>query len=303
MSWLHKYRKWKQRDFLKWRDDLSEYERDFFLPELKGRCEELLKYCREINEYCDQRVDERAFGVTLRELVIESRYEQLVPPELRPPTPEFLARQFFEQTKAMNNVSFIEPLERVLARFGNEIDLKEYGKILNEINRICATIVQTKQVLFLYSLRSYVIAIDPRTSQPIGSEPKDLAVLLIPFKNILENIYNVANSTSSTIHQWHKEQMEWKTEFLKVVSERIAQRNNLLAIIVAIAISWAFMMGTRPLEKWQLERDNEYLKNQISEDTKLRQQLQEQIKTLNLKFEELSKSQTQTQKKSDRGTK
>jgi hypothetical protein len=227
MSWLKSYRTWKQRDFLKWRDDLSEYEKDFLLPELKARCEELLKYCKEINQYCDERVDERAFGATLRQLVIDSKYEQLVPPELRPPSPEVLARQFFEQTRDMNYVSFIKPLEQVLGRFNNnDIDLKEFGKILNEINHICSTIVQVKQRLFLYSLRSYVIAIDPKTGDPIVSEPKDLAVLLIPFKNTLDNIYNVANATSGTIHQWHKEQMQWKTEFLKVKSERLAQRNN-----------------------------------------------------------------------------
>lgn len=294
MSLLKKYRKWKQRDFLRWRDDLSEYERDFFLPEIKGRCEELLKYCKEIDTYCDNRVDERAFGVTLRELVIESRYEQLVPPELRPPSPEFLARQFFNQTKEMNQISFIDPLERVLARFTNDIDLKQYGKILNEVNRICATIVQTKQVLFLYSLRSYVVAIDPSTNQVIGSEPKDLAVLLIPFKNILENIYNVANSTSGTIHQWHKEQMEWKTEFLKVTSERIAQRNNLLTIIVAVAVSWAFLTATQPLEKYQLGRENEILKTQATDALNQKQSLQETVSSLNLKIEDLNRSLAQS---------
>ncbi|HLD98846.1 MAG TPA: hypothetical protein VJB59_01225 [Bdellovibrionota bacterium] len=290
MSLLKRYRKWKQRDFLRWRGDLTDYERDFFLPELKGRCEELLKYCKEINSYCDNRVDERAFGVTLRELVIDSKYEQLVPPERRPSSPEFLARQFFTQMKEMNRITFIEPLERVIARFKPNVDLQEYGTILNEVNHVCSTVVQTKQVLFLYSLRSYVIAIDPKTSQPIGAESKELAIILAPFKNILENICGVANSTSESIHHWHKEQMQWKTEFLKVTSERIAQRNNLLTILVAIAVSWAFLTATQPLEKYQLGKENEKLKNQAMEILKQKQSLEERNQALSFKIDELSKA-------------
>lgn len=294
MSWLKKYRKWKQRDFLKWRDDLSDYERDFFLPEIKGRCEELLKYCKEIDEYCRTRVDEKAFGATLRNLMLDSQIEHLVPQELKPPTNEVLAKQYFNQIQAMNKTTFIDPLEATIKKFDGEIDLEKFGTILNEVNHTCSTIIQVKEKLFWYSLASFAVVFDRHTNQPVLSEPKELKLLLVPFQNTIDNIYGVANSTSGTIHQWHKEQMNWRTETLKVISERIAQRNNLLAIIVAVAISWAFMLGTKPLEKWQLERDNEALKTQINEDSRQRQQLEEQIKALNLKVEDLNKSLPQT---------
>lgn len=294
MSWLKKYRKWKQRDFLKWRDDLSDYERDFFLPEIKGRCEVLLKYCKDIDIYCKDRIDEKSFGATLRSLILDSQLEHLVPVELRPPTPEFLAKQYFNQIEKMNGITFIEPLERVINRFQSEINLKKFATILNEVNHICSTVVQVKEMLFLYSLASFAVVFDRHTNQPVLSEPKELKLLLVPFQNTIENIYGVANSTSGTIHHWHKEQMEWKTEFLKVTSERIAQRNNLLTIIVAVAVSWAFLTATQPLEKYQLGRENEILKTQATNALNQNQSLEEKVKSLNLKIEDLHKSLAQS---------
>lgn len=289
-----KYRSWKQRDFLKWRDELSEYEKDFLLPELKGRCEELLKYCKEINNYCDNRVDEKAFGTTLRSLMLDSQIEHLIPVALRPPTAEVLARKFFTEIKNMNQITFIEPLESVIQKIKPETNLKEFGTILNEINHVCSTVIQVKEKLFLYSLASFTVVLDRQTNQPVMTEPKELKVLLVPFQNTIENIYGVANSTSETIHQWHKEQMNWKTEFLKVISQRIAQRNNLLAILVAIAVSWAFLTATQPLEKYQLGKENESLKQQIVETQQEKQLFEKQIKLLNLKVEELNKTILET---------
>ena len=293
MSFLKKYRKWSQRDFLKWRDDLSEYERDFFLPEIKGRCEELLKYCKEIDEYCRTRVDEKSFGATLRELMLDSQIEKLVPPELRPPTAELLARQYFTQMQVMNKVTFIDPLEAVIQKFDSDIDLKMFGLILNEVNHICSTVVQIKEKLFLYSLTSFAVVFDRHTNEPVMSEPKELKLLLVPFQNTIENIYGVANSTSGTIHQWHKEQMQWKTEFLKVLSERLAQRNNLLTIFVAIIVSWAFLTATQPLEKYQLGKENETLKAQATESINKGKLLEEKINVLKLKLDELNRLQLQ----------
>lgn len=303
MSWLKKYRKWKQRDFLKWRDDLSDYERDFFLPEIKGRCEALLSYCKEIDAFCTARSDEHNFGVLLRNLVLGGYDETQIPAGDRPPTPGALARQYFSAIQEVNRTTFIEPLERVIQKIKPDITLKEFGSLLNEVNLVCSSVIQIKEKLFLYRLSSFAFVRDPQTGEVLPTQPRELTLLLVPFQSAIENIYGVANSTSGTIHQWHKEQMQWKTEFMKVVSERIAQRNNLLAIIVAIAISWAFMMGTKPLEKWQLERDSEALKTQINEDSKQRQQLEEQIKALNLQVEELGKSLSQPQSQPTRGGK
>ena len=125
------------------------------------------------------------------------------------------------------------------------------------------------------------------------SEPKELKLLLVPFQNTIENIYGVANSTSGTIHQWHKEQMQWKTEFLKVLSERLAQRNNLLTIFVAIIVSWAFLTATQPLEKYQLGKENETLKAQATESINKGKLLEEKINVLKLKLDELNRLQLQ----------
>lgn len=298
MSWLKKYRKWKQRDFLKWRDDLSDYERDFFLPEIKGRCEALLDYCKAIDSLCTERAEEHNFGVMLRNLILPSDFEALIPADQRPPEPKVLAKMYFSAIQKVNKETFIDPLEKVIQKLNPNISLKEFGLALNEVNLICSSVVQIKEKLFLYRFGSIAFVKNPQTGEVVPTQPKELNLMLHQFQNTIENIYGVANSTSGTLHQWQKEQMQWKTEVLKLTTERIAQRNNVLTILVAVAISWAFMMGTKPLEKWQLERDNESLKTQINEDSKQRQQLEEQIKAINLKVEELNKSLSQTKGKS-----
>ncbi|WP_413288385.1 hypothetical protein [Bdellovibrio sp. HCB337] len=290
MSWLKEYRKWRQRDFLKWRDDLSDYERDFFLPEIKGRCEALLLYCKEIDLFCIERADEHNFGVMLRKLMLPADVEALIPADQRPSEPKVLAKKYFSAIQKVNKETFIEPLENVIQKINSNVGMKEFGLILNEVNLVCSSVIQIKEKLFLYRFGSIAFVKNPQTGEVILTQPNELNLMLHQFQNTIDNIYGVANSTSGTLHQWQKEAMEWKTEFLKVTTERIAQRNNLLAIIAAIAISWAFMFGTEPLEKYQLEKNNDALKGQIAEDSKQRQLLEEQIKNLNLKVEDLKKS-------------
>tara|TARA_R110002049_G_scaffold209537_1_gene380431 strand:- start:1300 stop:2214 length:915 start_codon:yes stop_codon:yes gene_type:complete len=263
MSLLKKYRIWKQRDFLKWRDELTEYERDFFLPEIKGRCEALLTYFKEIDVYCNDRKYEHNFGLMLRKLNLNGLDESRFPETDRPQTPKKISEDFFSSIQIENRKSFIEPLEKILLKIRVNVSLKDFGSIMNEVNLICSIVVQAKSKLFLYRLSSFAYVQDTNTKQVVLAPPRELSVLLLQFQSSLDNIFNIANSTSSTLHQWHKEQMQWKTEYLKVLSERIAQRNNLLSILVAVAVSWALLTATQPLEKYQLNKENELLKNEV----------------------------------------
>ena len=264
-EFYHKYRKWKQRDFLRWRDYVSDYETDFFLPELKGRCEELLKYFEMIDDYSLNHVDDKVFGETLRNLMVKKELERLVPDKMKPPPSEEIAKAFFSQMREMNQREFIQPLKKVIADFNKPLDMKIFGSILNQVNHVCSTVVQVREKLFLYRLSGFATAHEIESGKMVLSEPKDYKVMLVPFQNIMDNIYGVANSTSQTIHQWHKEQMEWKTSFLGVLSERLAQRNNLLTIIAAIAISWLFLAITNPYEKLVRERDLSKLGDKVIE--------------------------------------
>lgn len=260
-----KYRNWKQRDFLKWRDDLSDYERDYFMPEIKGRCEELLKYFKMIDEYSLHHVDDKAFGATLRGLMMSKELEKLIPKAMQPPTDEVLAQNYFVAMRSVNQENFIDPLKKVITEFNRLIDLKSLGSILTQVNQICSTVLQVKEKLFLYGLSGFATVHDKNTNQLVLSEPKELKVMLVPFQITMENIYGVANATSGTIHQWHKEQMEWKTNCLQVLSERLAQRNNLLTIIVAVAISWLFLSVTKPYESLLREHEFTKLKEKVIE--------------------------------------
>ena len=171
------------------------------------------------------------------------------------------------------------------------------------MNLLCSIVVQVKEKLFLYRLNSIAHVRNTQTNQILPTEPRELTILLLQFKGSLDNIYGVANATAATISQWHKEQMQWKTEFLKVTSERIAQRNNLLTIIVAVAVSFFFMTATQPLEKYQLGKENETLKNQTIEALNQKHSLEEQAKVLNLKIDDLNKSLLQIKSDSERSGK
>lgn len=291
------YRRWKQRDFLKWRDEVSDYERDFFLQELKGRCEELLKYFEMIDDYSKNHVDDRVFGETLRKLIMPKELEKLIPAEKRPPTPEVLAKSFFETMREMNSREFIVPLKKVLQYFSKPLDLKTYGEMLTQINHVCSTVVQVREKLFLYRLSGFATVHKVESGEMVAGEPSDYKVMLTPFQNILDNIYGVANSTSQTIHQWHKEQMEWKTNFLSVLTERLAQRNNLLTIIVAITISWFFLSVSNPYEKLGRDRDYSKLTDKVVElDTQNKSYVQKigdkdrEISELKIALDEAKKS-------------
>lgn len=288
------YLSWKQKDFLKWRDDLSEYERDFLIPELKGRCQELLKYCEAIDDYSHNHVDDKAFGATLRKVMLPKEMEKLVPSTMHPPSDEILARKFFTDMRLMNKETFIDPLKAVIADFEGEVELKTFGTILTKVNHICSTVVQVKEKLFLYRLSGFSTIHNIATNQLVLAEPQELKVMLIPFQNTLENIYGVANSTSQTIHQWHKEVQQWKTEFLRVLSERIAQRNNLLTIIVAIALSWLFMTAVDPFENTRMENANQKLKSAITQTTEENSKLKNDINRLNEEVATLKSKAAQT---------
>lgn len=154
MSLLKKYRSWKQRDFLKWRDELSDYEKNFLLPEIKGRCEALLTYCKDIDSFCTDRMDEHNLGVALRALMLPEDIEKLIPPEHRPPSPKVLANKYFTAIQKANRETFITPLEREIPNINSNLSLEEFGLVINKINLICASALQCKETLFLYRLSS-----------------------------------------------------------------------------------------------------------------------------------------------------
>lgn len=256
------WRRWKHRDILVWRVDLSEYESDFLLPELKGRTEALLSYFKEIEKYCNDRADEQGLGTLLRELLIDSKLEHLVPLKDRPISATELTKKFFKDLKEGNHNTFIKPLSEVLKLFKDEMSLKEFGKLLIQLNFICSTILEVKNELFYYQFRSVSIA---ETNNGLVVNPaEEHRVILMPFQNTIDNAVFVAKSTSENISNWHKEQAPQKSNYLNLLSHKISQRNNLFTIFVAVALSWLFLTFSNPFDKIRLEKENEILSKDLA---------------------------------------
>jgi len=288
MSLTKLYRKWAHRDFLIWRDELSDYEKNFLLPEVKSRCEVLLGFCKKIDTYCETKKGDHNLGVAIRKIMISDDAINLIPKDRQPPPPDVLARSYFTEIQDSNRATFLNDLESLVPLMSKNISLTELGQIFNKILIVAGAALEAQNELFLYRLSAIPLVMDSNSKQVVLGQPRELSLILHQFTNPIQNIQLISKSLIDTIQQWHKEVLNQKTEFLKLQTERIAQRNNLLTIIVAIAISWAFMMGTKPLEKYQLEKDNEVLREQIIEDFKKRTVLEEEIKALSVRVKELN---------------
>jgi septal ring factor EnvC (AmiA/AmiB activator) len=79
--------------------------------------------------------------------------------------------------------------------------------------------------------------------------------------------------------------------------------NNLLTIVVAVAVSWAFLTATQPLEKYQLGKENEELRSELIETKSKNKLLQEQVNIQKLKISELEKALAELKTKENGGRK
>ncbi len=265
MSWK-KLKAWKKKrrykELTEWRDHLVEYEEKTFIPEIKSRVVALKQYFDEINTICDAHSNNPTFGAALRLIIDPSKlgtqggYITATDPQL--------ANSYFSQMKAMNTESYIEPAQDLIQNHSIVTNLSDLASYLNKVNFMCSSIIQIKQKIFLYNMRVFHTLHSVPSGQLVQSHPAEYTLIIMPFKILLENIVSVADSTSQTIHQWHKEQIEWKTKSMNVWTEQLNRKNQLLTIGVATALSAFFLTIADPYKMLQQESHIQKLNDEIN---------------------------------------
>jgi cell division protein FtsL len=175
----------------------------------------------------------------------------------------------------MANENYINPINQLISKFAGEIDLEKFADLMNETNQISSSVLQAKDKLFLYDFSTFYSLHDKTSGEVVDVVPRELTVLLMPFKNLLQNMVFLCEGLSGTIQAWHKEQVEWRSKSLELTNNKLNRQNQFLTILVAFALSILFFMSSDPYKLYQLEKVNdglsstvETLKKEISDNKK-----------------------------------
>lgn len=124
-----------------------------------------------------------------------------------------------------------------------------------------------KNHLFLYKIEGYPFITDANTGQTFAGHPQQYFLTTEPFQIIINNIMNVAKALSETIHEWHKYNMNLKSQYLSIYVNGLTLRNTklilfiqMLTIFLAIALSSFFLIARDPFD---LMKKNTSLKSEV----------------------------------------
>ena len=146
---------------------------------------------------------------------------------------------------------------------------KELANFCMDAQLISNSIVQVKEKWLFYSLSGFPYVIETATGQVAFDEPKQLQMILLPFKGALGNIYGVAKSVTDNVHEWHRENLKWKSDLVGYHTSQVNLRNNVILLIfqtmtvfAAIALSAFFLIANDP---FQLLRQNRSLQSDLEQ--------------------------------------
>lgn len=246
-----------------WRKELNDYEKKFLLPALKERMDGLLQYFDQIKAIAEKHRQSDTFGAVLRKLMTPPT-GGAIPKFITPDkTNAELADAYFSQTIKMCDENYVCKVAESLERLKSVTSLEGFGTAMNSVHLICSSVLQAKDQLFLYDASSFYSLHDQATGNIVDVVPREFTVVLMPFKNTLRNMVLLCEGTCGTLDSWHKEQIEWRTRQLDLENARLNRNNQFLTVIVAIAISAAFLFLADPLDKIQKERAIERLTEKV----------------------------------------
>ena len=268
MSKIQKYRlKKRYKSILQDRIHLTDYERDQFIPELKSRLRVLVQYFKDIITICENHKNSRLFVDNLSSIIN--------PHGLRSSgiDDQGLSERFFDEVKKQAQVENIDDINRILKEYENIEEVGQLGLFLNEINLLCSSLIEVKNRLFLFKIESYPHILNQRTGETIANIPEQYYLTIEPFQIAIQNIASVCKATSESIHGWHKQTMNIKSQFFDLYNNKITLRNNRLILLIqiiiiflAIALSSFFLSANDPFnlfkENQELKREVKVLKNE-----------------------------------------
>lgn len=256
------------------RTELTDYEQDFLVPGIRGRLETLLEYSNWIIETCKQHEDDVAFANILGSLLNPNKL----------PVGNWsgaqVAKKYFDDVRAMIVDQYCVPICACLKKHQDVNSPKQLANFCMDAQLIANSIVQIKDKWLLYSLTGFPYVVETNTGQVAFDEPRQLQMMLLPFKGALGNINGVAQSISDNIHEWHKENLKWKSELVSYHINRVNLRNNVvlllfqtLTVFGAVALSAFFLLANDPFQLMKTNRG-------LSADLEQARQVSQKVPTL-----------------------
>jgi hypothetical protein len=263
MAWLgglvRQYRAHRKRRryqaVLERRDDLNDFETQVLLPELRGRLEWWRQLYVSLIAECEKLRADKLWSEPLNALA-------------HPLAPPLTAETYFGQVIPVLRSDFLEPIDGALQLLA---EVKDYGSLalaLNRVHLVAETITGTEEKFLVLNLRSFVIVRDSASGASALDLPRELTLISLPFKHIVEQLVASARPTAESITLWRDTEQKSRIEFLAHLNARTALTNsavvlgiNLATVVAAVALSAFFLIANDP---FQLVLSNRALQQRVT---------------------------------------
>lgn len=278
-----------------WRKELNDFEKNMLLPSIKGRLEILKAYFKEIQNHCNENLNNETFGALILSITTQGVKAPLyITAQM---THAEISHKFFQEISLQCQNEFLNPIEEILDLINDDISLKEFMNILNKTNFICSIALQTEDKLFMFKFNTFISLHEKYSGEVKSVKPLEYEAITIPTKNVISNIIGVCKGTIESIQHWQKEVMEWKSKTLELETVRLNRQNQFLTIILALSLSALFFALNDPYQLWKsesfvnsLKKSQAELEIELSKEKLNSSDKDKEITNLKIKIESLSKN-------------
>lgn len=251
--------------FLRWRYQLTDYEKDTLLPILVDRLKGFKEIFEEMKVIVNKSVDDPVLIASV-EAVLNLNCHQT--------QGDFLpaVKVYCNEVLYIIEHQFLKTIFKIEQLAHESTDFRSFSKFIIHMNILCGMISQCKTKLFLLSLKPFAVLTNLSTKAIVTTEPVEYSMILRPFDILIENLNQIALGTEGTIQDWSNKQLEWKTQYLSFMSNESNKKNNsiilvinIITVILAISLSCLFIfvndfwgyhkeISELKYEKFELER-------------------------------------------------
>ena len=276
---------------------ITTFERNILVPEVIDRLTYVVEIMRSLQEITDDPFVALQIDAPLRSLVDERLYE-LGAPEPR------VGVQYLASMKRIIQQEYIDPIEAFLAENPKETILQDFDStsvFLNIAVTYLRSIADTKDMLFVYSFKTFVNLRNSSTGSVVLGPPMELALILMPFDVRVKEMANVAETMIKSIQLWGEKIGEQKQKHVEIIanlcqiksseSQERAARLNLYAQLAVIFLALVLIVGSykanQYLEKADLEESLHSVKSELKERNAILETAEKKAKESDMTIESL----------------
>ena len=212
--WARKsYRRFEFRHVTRWRLELGEHETQNLIPFFQIRIDEAVKALEKLITDCDKHRNDESFGAAYLHLVDGSGLGRAS--GKIPSSGKVAAQMYFDQVKEITSGTLTKA-KLVQKNFAAVTDIASYAKAIAGLTEVCYIFENSKETAFAVTPMAILSFTNLKTGEVQTHSLNELQVVNFPFKNISENLALLGQTTRETIELWTKEQLEWKSRYVKV---------------------------------------------------------------------------------------